>query len=212
MAAMKFRGARVASLLLACTLALSACSDDGDKDTKSSNDSTPSESSTTGVELTAPGSKLELGETATVAWAPNQKLASTIAVTINRIDRGPARDFRAVKVDPPLNDPKLYYVWFTLENEGDTQLGGLSSLMLPIYLDDGSSILKPAADVRVRFSPCPLKKLPAKFGEGRKTVLCLVYAVEADLANISLRPDDTSELITWTGEITKPGKPRNRKR
>jgi len=209
MAAMKFRGARVASLVLACTLALTACSDDGDKDEKSSKDSTPS---TTGVELTAPGSKLELGETATVAWAPNQKLASTIAVTINRIDRGPAKDLRAITVDPPLKNPRLYYVRFALQNKGETQLGGLSSLMLPIYLDDGSVILKPAADIRVRFTSCPLKKLPAKFGEGKKVDLCLVYAVEADLANISLRPDDTSELITWTGKITKPAKRKTKKR
>lgn len=213
MCAMTFRGARVASLVLACALALTACSDDGGGESEqNAGGATPSETTSAGVELTAPGSKLSLGQTATVAWAPNQKLASTIGVTVNRIDQGPAKDLRAIKIDPPLKNPRLYYVRFTLENMGEAQLGGLSALALPLYLDDGSVILKPAADIRVRFSSCPLEKLPKKFGEGTRTDLCLVYAVETDLANISLRPDDVSELITWTGEVTRPAASKRTKK
>ena len=73
-------------------------------------------------------------------------------------------------------------------------------------------VLQPAAGMLVQFAACPLKRIPKQFGEGRKVDLCLVYAVEAELANISLRPDDTSELITWTGKITKPGKSKAQKR
>jgi hypothetical protein len=205
MCAMKSRGARFASVLLACSLALSACGggDDGkDKD----KDSGPTDTPSTGVELTEPGSELELGEAATATWSPNQKTSGAIGLTVTRIDKGPARDLRAIKVNPPLKDPRLYYVHFTLENKGDADFGGLSPLALELYLDDGSDVLQPAADIRVRFDSCPLAKLPARFAKGKSAKLCLVYAVEADLVNMSLRPDATSPLITWTGKVTSPVK------
>jgi hypothetical protein len=204
MSAMKFRGARVASLILACSLALTACGGDDDgKDRKTDEPTGPATTAKTDDGITEPGSELELGETATVVWAPNQKLKSTIAVTLTRIDQGTAKDIRAIKIDPPLKNPRLYYARFTLENKGTTDLGGLTPLAL-LYLDDGSDVLEPAALLRVKFKPCALKKLPAKFGQGKKADLCLVYAVDTDLKNISLRPNETDAMITWTGKITKP--------
>ena len=213
MSAMKSAGARMASLVLACSLVLTACSggDDGDKN---SDGTSPSDAPSTGVELTEPGSELELGETATATWTPNQKASGVIGLTVDRIDKGPARDLRAIKVNPPLKDPRLYYVHFTLENKGDADFGGLSPLALELYLDDGSDVLQPAADIRVRFDSCPLAKLPVKFAKGKRAKFCLVYAVEADLVNMSLRPDATSPLITWTGKVTSPVKkttPRKKK-
>ena len=95
----------------------------------------------------------------------------------------------------------------TLENQGTADLGGISTLSLPLYVDDGSDVLMPAADVRLAFTPCPLQKLPAAFAAGAKKNFCLVYVLETtELQNIRCGPA-TPPPITWSGEITQPVKP-----
>jgi hypothetical protein len=202
---MRLWSARAASVVLVSALALTGCGGDG----KSKDDDDPTESpsaSTTGP--TDPGTELALGESATFEWSPNQRLTSTVGVTVTRLDQGPNKDVLAIKVDPPLDNPKLYYVHVTLENQGLADLGGVSTLSLPLYVDDGSDVLMPAADVRLAFKPCPLEKLPTTFASGAKKDFCLVYVLETtELQNISLRASDTAPAITWTGEITEPVKP-----
>lgn len=206
MCAMKLRGARMASLVLACSLALTGCANDDD--TKKS-DKKPSATPSVDAGLTKAGTELELGETATVAWAPNQRVKGTIGVTVTRFDEGAKTDVTAIKVDPPLKDPHLYYVRFRLENKGDTDLSGISALSLPMYLDDGSPVLMPAADVRLAFKPCPLAKLPVGFTKGKTADLCLVYVLDSTmLEKISLRPNAADASITWTGPITPAVKPK----
>lgn len=201
-------------MVLACSLVLSACGgngDDAEDNDKADPDSTASATETaTDDGITEPGTELELGETATVVWHPNQKVEATIGLTVNRIDRGPLKDIRAIKITPPLKNPRLYYVRATMENKSETNLGGFTPLGL-LYLDDGSDVLTPAADLRVTFKPCDLKPLPKAFRPGKKVDICLVYAVSTELKNISLRPNATDAMITWTGPITKPVVPRKKK-
>lgn len=203
---MRLWSARAASVVLVSALALTGCGSD-DKP-KGEDDATESPSaSTTGP--TDPGTELELGSTATFEWSPNQRLTSTTAVTVTRIDQGPKKDVQAIKIDPPLVDPKLYYVHVTVENEGLADLGGVSALALPLFVDDGSDVLMPAAKVELFFKPCPLEKLPTRFGTGAKKNFCLVYVLETtELQNLSLRASDTAPAITWTGPITQPVKPK----
>lgn len=205
---MRLWSVRAVSVVLVSALALTGC---GDDDGKSKDDDVdPSESpsaSTTGP--TDPGTELALGETASFEWSPNQRLTSTVGVTVTRLDQGPNKDVEAIKIDPPLKNPKLYYVHVTLENQGLADLGGVNALSLPLYVDDGSDVLMPAADVRLDFKPCPLEKLPAKFGSGAKKKLCLVYVLETTkLQNISLRASDAAPAITWIGKLTKPVQPK----
>jgi hypothetical protein len=209
---MRLWSARAASFVLVSALALTGCGGD-DKD-KSNDGDNPSDSPTaTTSGPTDPGTELDLGESATFEWSPNQTATSTVAVTVSRIDAGPKKDVEAIKVDPPLKDPRLYYVHVTLENQGQVDLGGVSALSLPLYVDDGSDVLLPAADVRLAFKPCPLEKLPKTFGAGAKKNLCLVYVLKTvELQNISLRASDTEPAIIWTGEITKPVQPKATKK
>jgi hypothetical protein len=212
MAPMRLWSARAASVVLVSALALSGCG--GDSKDKSKDKDEPSDSpsaSTTGP--TDPGTELELGEEATFEWSPNQRLTSTVAVAVTRIDKGPRKDVQAIKVDPPLQNPKLYYVHVRVENQGLVDLGGVSSLSLPLYVDDGSDVLMPAADVRLAFKPCPLEKLPKTFASGAKKSICLVYVLETtELQNLSLRVSDTAPAITWTGDITRPVQPKATKK
>ena len=208
MAPMRLWSARAASVVLVSALALSGCGG-GDKD-KSKDKDEPSDSpSATTTGPTDPGTELELGEAATFEWSPNQRLTSTMEVTVTRIDQGPRKDLQAIKIDPPMQDPKLYHVHVTLENQGLADLGGVSALSLPLYVDDGSDVLKPAAKVELAFKPCPLEKLPTTFASGAKKSLCLVYVLETtELQNLSLRVSDTAPAISWTGEITRPVQPK----
>jgi hypothetical protein len=205
---MRLWSARAASFVLVSALALTGCGGDGkDKSNDEDNQSDSPTATTSGP--TDPGTELELGESATFEWSPNQRATSTVAVTVSRIDAGPKKDVEPIKVDPPLKDPRLYYVHVTLENLGQADLGGVSALSLPLYVDDGSDVLLPAADVRLAFKPCPLEKLPKTFGAGAKKNLCLVYVLKrVELQNISLRASDTEPAIIWTGEITKPVQPK----
>lgn len=207
--------ARMASVLLVGALAISGCGGGGGDDDKDDRGSEEKTSDTPSVDtdagVTEPGSELELGESATIDWAPTQRVNGRIAVTVNRLDAGPRKDIRAIKIDPPPTDPKLYYVRLTVENAGETDLGGVSALSLPLYVDDGSDVLMPAADVRLAYEPCPLEKLPARFGPGRKADLCLVYVLQqTELRSMALRPSDTEAAITWTGEITRPVTPKKK--
>jgi hypothetical protein len=212
MTPMRFGRAHAASVVLVSALALSGYGGN-DKSDDPSDSPTTSTSTTPTTGTTDPGTELDLGESATFDWSPNQRLTSSVAVAVTRIDQGPRKDVKAIKVDPPLRNPKLYYVHVTVQNLGATDLGGVSALGLPLYVDDGSDVLMPAADVRLAFTPCPLEKLPKAFGQGAKKDLCLVYVLETtELQNLSLRASDTAPAITWTGPITDPVKPGTKKK
>jgi hypothetical protein len=195
-------------VVLVSALALSGCGGDSKDKTKGKDDPSTSPSETT-TGPTDPGTELELGQSATFDWAPNQRATAATAVTVTRIDKGPQKDVRAIKISPPLENPRLYYVHVTVANQGQADLGGVSALTLPLYVDDGSDVLMPAADVRLDFRPCPLEKLPETFGSGAKKNLCLVYVLRTtELQNLSLRVSDTAPAITWTGEVTQPVTPK----
>lgn len=200
---------RAAALACASLLVLTGCGGgdederdpQGDETSQATDEETSSEEETGGP--TEPGTELDFKESAVFEWQPNQKKdPSTVELTVNRIDKGTRKDLRAIEVNPPPKEPQLYYVRITLENQGKTNLGGQSPLSLPLYVNDGSSVLVRPADLLLEFKPCQLKKLPKKFPAGTSADLCLVYLLDGrELADVSLVPDLEEDPITWTGEV-----------
>jgi hypothetical protein len=206
-------GTRAAALALSSLLVLTGCSggDDAEQDPQSDATSpaegteSPTDEETGGP--TEPGTELELQESAVFEWQPNQnKDASTVELSVNSIDKGTQKDLRAIEVNPEPKKPQLYYVRITLENLGGGDLGGHSPISLPLYVNDGSSVLVRPAELLLEFKPCQLQKLPKKFPEGTSADLCLVYLLDGrQLSDVSLVPDLEEDPITWTGEVTPAG-------
>lgn len=206
-ARMTSRGSSIGStsLALALTLALglSACGGEGGKDEEKRPKAEATK--TAGVTLTPSGTKLELGEAATMTWEPNQNVKGQIAVTVKAIRPGTAEDVARFEPKGLPANPRLYYVDIHLQNVGKTGLGGVSPLNLPLRLDDGGEVLTPPASLpeNMAFAPCPATILPAEFGPEAALDTCLVYAVAGEVERLLLQPKE-GDLISWPGTVTTP--------
>lgn len=222
------RGSRSLAFSIAALLvsgaALTACSQDGDGEATS--DSTPSTASFAtsspasatatpylqvpdGVELTAQGAELGLGERATVAWEPRQGRVGVLGIKVTRLEKTTFKEsFAGWQLDRVTKRSTPFFVRATITNAGRTELGGRR---LPLYLVDGANTLIEASSFASTFDPCPSTPFfPKKFPAGARAEMCLVFLApdKGRLSAVSFRPTQDFNPITWTGKITEP-KPEN---
>lgn len=154
-----------------------------------------------GVELTPQGTRLALGESATVAWRPRQGLVGVLEVRVEAMQRPPLSVFRGWRVDEAARSSTVYFVRAHVRNVGESDLSGVA---VPLYAVDDHDTLVQRSSFTGRFRPCPSEPLPAGFGPGRATETCLVYLVpgQGRLTAVSFRPRQEVEPITWTGGVT----------
>lgn len=208
----------VVSALLGATL-LAGCSGDGSDDSSPEGEASTATAAATeylpapdGVELTAQGTELTLGETATVAWEPRQESVGVIDVTVDRLEKTSfKRSFAGFRITDETRQTSPYFVRATVTNVGDTDLGGRR---IPLYVVDGENRLVDYSGFGSRFRPCPSTDFPKRFAPGRTAEVCLVYLVpdKGDLTAVSFRPTQEVNPITWTGELTRPEPPAKQKR
>lgn len=217
-----FRG--LAGISLAAALALSACSGGSDEPTStdsSSTSGTPGSSSAStsekpylpvpdGVELTAQGSDLEVGDHAVVAYEPRQKQVGVLDIQVTKLEKTTFKEsFAGWKLDDATRKTNPYFVRATVKNVGDSDLGGRP---VPLYIVDGNNTLIESSTFASTFKPCPSTPFPDVFKAGDKTAVCLVFLSpdKGDLTAVSFRPTQEFDPITWTGELQSPksGKPR----
>lgn len=208
------RGGRsLVGLALTSALVLTGCSG-GDEDPAASE--TESSEGTTaateeepylpvpdGVELTAQGSELSLGDTATVAYEPRQDEVAALDLTVTRMEKASFKLFVGWKLSPETLKMTPYFVHAKVTNVGDTDLGGRP---VPLYAVDGENKLIEASTFASTFKPCPSAPLPKKFRNGDTVKTCLVYLApdRGELTATSFRPIEEFDPIIWTGEITRP--------
>ena len=206
------RGGRcLLGLVLVPALVLTGCS--GGDDDPSGSDGSASSSPTVadepylpvpdGVELTAQGSELSLGDKATVAYEPRQDEVAALDLTVTRIEKASFKLFVGWKLSPETLKTTPYFVHAKVKNVGDADLGGRP---VPLYAVDGDNTLIESSTFRSTFKPCPSQLLPKKFKTGDALTTCLVYLApdKGKVTAASFRPTEEFNPIVWTGEITRP--------
>jgi len=212
-------GAAVVALLIAPALVLSGCGSDAAKkpsaepsvDLPTGNVDVPE-----GVTLTKAGEQLKFGETATVAYEPNTKRSSVIELTVDSVQAGRIADLATYQLDAATRKARPYYAKVRVKNVGT---GDLSRSDIPLFAVDSTNALVKPSGFYTPFKKCPSAPLPAGFTTGKSVSTCLAYLVPAGrtLVEMSFRPLQTFEAITWKGTITpvptkKPTKPAKTKK
>ena len=213
---------RLAALTTTAVLVLAGCAsgDDGggggDDATEDSATPQPTPSTTLDVPddvaLTTPGSDLEFGDTATVAY--ELKDAGTILdLTVDSALQGSLDDFKGFDLqDRYQRQANYYYVRVTVANAGTKVFGDTD---VPLWGVSGNNTLLPPVKFTSAFAKCPTEPLPAKFRPGDKFKTCLVFLSpdKGELAGVSYRPTEEFLPIEWTGEVEVPstGKGKNDK-
>lgn len=156
-----------------------------------------------GVELTAQGSELSFGDTATVAYEPRQGEVAAVELTVSAIEKASFKLFVGWKLSDGVRDSTPYFVRVKVTNVGDTDLGGRR---VELYGVDGTNKLIESSTFASRFKPCPSESYPKKFVQGDTFQTCLVYLApdRGELTAASFRPVEEFNPIVWTGEITRP--------
>lgn len=199
--------------------ALAGCSgDDGGSGAGGSESPTTSPSASpylpvpNGVTLTPPGTHLKVGDEGVVAWEPRQDEVGVLDLTVTRLERTTTRKtLSAWQLTKAQRQSTPYFVHVTVENVGDTDLGGRR---VPLYVVNEENLLLESTPFASSFDPCPSTPLPKKFGPGAREDVCLVYLAphHGELEAVSFRPEESFDPIIWTGEVEKyvPPKPQRK--
>lgn len=198
---------RLFSLTLASSLVLAGCSGDGDNP-EGEQSQTPTESETAepylpvpdDVELTAQGSTLEVGDTATVAYEPRQDKVGVLDIEVTSLEKASFDLFVGWELTKQTRSTAPYFVRATVTNVGETNLGGRP---VPLYLVDGENRLVESSIFTGSFQPCDGASFPKKFAAGDRVRACMVYLApdKGKLTAVSFRPTQEFNPITWTGEV-----------
>ena len=154
-----------------------------------------------GVELTAQGSQLRVGDRAVVAFEPRQDEVGVLDIKVTRLEKTTFKEsFGGWQLDGSTRKANPYFVHATVENVGGTDLGGRG---VPLYIVDGRNTLVEASEFASAFKPCPSQALPKRFANGDRAKVCLVYLSprNGELTAVSFRPTEDFDPITWTGEL-----------
>lgn len=214
-------GAAAPALAGVLTLALLAgCGGGGDSDGDDTESESPSEKATTsaapepyievpeGVELTEPGTALELGDPAVVAWKPRQDKTAVLRATVDRIERTSFEEsFQGWQIDDEMATRTPYFVHVSVRNVIDDNLG---TLAVPFYASDDATLVE-ATRFEGEFEPCTGGVLPKKFKAKAKAELCLVYLLQpgTELSGVAFQPAD-EDAIVWTGKIARLDQPKKK--
>lgn len=196
------------------TLALTACSGGGEEtpgestspvgETASETPAEPYLEVPEGVELTAQGDVLALGDTATVAWEPDQKKIGALEVKVTSMEKADFKQFVGWELTKQIKQTAPYFVRATVTNVGDSDLGSKKGAVpVPLYGVDDQNRLIESSLFSGSFKPCQSAAFPDKFKPGATMKACMVYLApdKAALEAVSFRPEQEFNPIIWEGEV-----------
>ncbi|WP_293780880.1 hypothetical protein [uncultured Aeromicrobium sp.] len=188
---------RVIGPVLTAVLLLAACTGGGEEKEPAGLDLPD------GVTLTDGGSELAPGEPATVAYPDDEKGATALTVTVEKIQQGRIEDFALFSLTPEDAASTPFYVRLSVVNEGP---GTPGTTALPMFANDGENLLISPNAIVGTFESCPQAALPADLPAGDDASQCLVYLMPegASLESIDLQIADASDAIRWRPERNAP--------
>ncbi len=210
--------ARLLVLPAVLALALTGCS--ADEETPAGGDQTPTGTPTSaeaepylpvpdGVELTAQGSALALGDSATVAYEPTQKTVGALEITVTSMEKASFDQFVGWELTRKIKQTAPYFVRAKVTNVGDTNLGSKKGVVpVPLYGVDDQNRLIESSLFSGSFKPCEGASFPDKFKNGDSLKACMVYLApdKAALEAVSFRPTQEFNPIIWEGEVVPADK------
>ncbi|GAA5118259.1 hypothetical protein GCM10023339_30550 [Alloalcanivorax gelatiniphagus] len=155
---------------------------------------------------TAPGTALEHGASAVLAWQPARDLAGELELAVEQVAEQRQSVFDGWIRDDAMTAARPYFVTVTLANVGDTDLGGQD---VPLYLRDTDGALGALWTLGGDFTACQSGPLPVPFEAGTEAEMCLVYLVPdgGRIRDLVFQPTEGYDPITCTGEVQEPRKP-----
>lgn len=177
--------------------ALTGCTGSGSSDDQDDPTTLTSSAPTTPDDgLTAPGSELRLGKTATVRFAANPEHTSVIDLEVVSVKKGKLADFRGFELSGSIKRSTFYYVKATVENVGK---GDLSGRRLVLYGAVSDSLVVQPVEFASTFKPCDYRPLPKPFKKSEQAKLCMVMLApkKGKLTEVQWRPSDNAEPISW---------------
>ena len=197
---------RTVVLSTALAVSLTSCSG-SDPEPGADPDATPTEA--VDVVPTDPGTDLDFGEPATLVWQPAQDLTGVLDLTVDSVAEQRQSVFDGWTRDEAMATARPYFVQVSLTNTGESDLAGQA---VPLYLRDDTGALGAPWTFGGDFTACQSGPLPTPFPTGTETEMCLVYLAPdgARVRDLVFEPTDGYDPITWSGEVTRPGKKRGR--
>lgn len=193
---------RTMLLTTALALSLTSCSGDVPEPTPA-----PADTSTAAIEAagTEPGTDLAFGKPATVVWQPGTSTTRTIEVSVDAVAEQSPSVFDGWVRDEAMAAARPYFVTVSVTNTGEDDLGGLD---VPLYLRDDTGALGAPWTLGGDFTACQSGPFPYPFEPGAEAEMCLVYLAPdgARIRDMVFEPTEGFDPITWTGDVTKPGK------
>jgi hypothetical protein len=159
-----------------------------------------------GVTLTAYGSELDFGDSATVAYAPNDQRKSVLQLTVLSAAKGTIADLSSYALEDRTKASTPYYVKVSVKNVG---AGDVGRAPIPLFLVDNRNTLISASRFNsAPFAKCPSVPLPTTFGPDATFSTCLVFLApdHGAMTGVSFRAVQENAPILWKGVVSVPAK------
>lgn len=170
----------------------------GSDDPKPKASPTPAVDLPAGVTLTAPSTKLKVGDDGTFVYEIGGGASSAVTATVEEITKGSIdEDFRFFTLDAESKSATPYYVTIAVTNHGPAGLGDAPA---PFLIHDDQNSIAPPNAITGTFKPCPNRTLPASLLPGKSADICLVFLLPEGrkLISIDARTADPTTAIRWT--------------
>jgi hypothetical protein len=191
---------------VALAIGLGACGDDDDDSDEAAAPKTTTAETETGEPpaskggLTPPGTKLSVGQTATVGWTPPSQSSAQgpgkaikLQVTVAALEKGDQDDLKNISLDADQKGATPYFMKVKITNLGATAPAADEPDLTFDAIDDRRQEQGSVTFIG-DFPPCENNRAPKPFSRGKSYESCLTYLVQGG----------SIEEIRWKDGPTEP--------